>query len=183
MTGGVEAGPEEAGGLMSFLEHLDELRRRLIRSFAFVFVALVACWFVSDRLYGFLAVPIKNALAEARREQMPVLNPVGAALPLASLPEGTVSRYVFAEPVRLGGSIIPPGASALVRVARVGGRRVLLTEEPLIVGHLMLPRATTLPFDLDSARAAGDAGDDRLIVSTAMEPFSLYLKVSLYGAF
>ena len=168
---------------MSFLEHLDELRRRLVRSFAFVFVALVACWFVSDRLYAFLSVPIKTALAEARREQMPALSPEGGTLPLAWLPEGAVSRYVFAEPARLGGRVIPPGASTFVRVARVGGRRVLLTEEPLIVGDVMLPGGTALPFDLDAASAAGDAGDDRLIVSTAMEPFSLYLKVSLYGAF
>ncbi len=30
---------EELGGQMSFLEHLDELRRRLIRSFIFMFIA------------------------------------------------------------------------------------------------------------------------------------------------
>ena len=34
---------EELGGQMSFLEHLDELRRRLIRSFIFVFIAASAC--------------------------------------------------------------------------------------------------------------------------------------------
>jgi sec-independent protein translocase protein TatC len=44
---------------MSFFEHLDELRRRVIRPVAFLFVALVACWFVSERVYSFLAAPIK----------------------------------------------------------------------------------------------------------------------------
>jgi Sec-independent protein secretion pathway component TatC len=38
---------EELGGQMSFLEHLDELRRRLIRSLIFVFLAAVGCWFLS----------------------------------------------------------------------------------------------------------------------------------------
>jgi sec-independent protein translocase protein TatC len=183
MDGGVEAEQLEDGGRMSFFEHLDELRRRLIRSFAFVFVALVACWFVSDSIYGFLSVPIKTALADARREQMPALGLEGGALPLASLPEGTVSRYIFSESVRLDGRIIPQGASALARVALVGGRKVLLTEEPLIVGDAVLPKGAALPFDLDAGRGAGASADDRLIVSTAMEPFSLYLKVSLYGAF
>jgi Sec-independent protein secretion pathway component TatC len=116
-----EARPYEDGdgGRMSLLEHLDELRARLVRSAAFVCAALAACWFVSDRIYDFLAVPIKTALADVRHEQMPVLDLEVAVLPLASLPEGAVNRYVFAEPVRLGGLIVPPGASALARVSRV----------------------------------------------------------------
>jgi sec-independent protein translocase protein TatC len=179
----IETAQSEGGGRMSLFEHLDELRRRLIRSFVFVCAALVACWFVSDRIYGFLSVPITTALADARRAQMPELSFENGALPLASLPDGAVSRYVFAEPVRMGGLVIPPGASALARVARVEGRTTVLTEEPLIVGGTVLPKGTALPFDPDAARGAGDAADDRLIVSTAMEPFSLYLKVSLYGAF
>ncbi|HEX8281975.1 MAG TPA: twin-arginine translocase subunit TatC [Pyrinomonadaceae bacterium] len=148
----IEAAQSEDGGRMSLFEHLDELRRRLGRSFVFVCAAFVACWVVSDRIYNFLAVPITTALADARRAQMPAQGLEGGALPLASLPEGSVSRYVFAEPVRLAGLVVPPGASALARVARVGGRTTLLTEESLIVG-------------------------------TATEPFSLYLKVSLCGAF
>ncbi len=36
---GNESGEEELGGQMSFLEHLDELRKRLIRSIAFVFAS------------------------------------------------------------------------------------------------------------------------------------------------
>ena len=42
------ANEEELGGQMSFLEHLDELRRRLIRSFIFVFLAMTLWWSVSD---------------------------------------------------------------------------------------------------------------------------------------
>ncbi len=34
---------------MSFLEHLDELRSRLIRSLAFVFIAATLCWFHQPR--------------------------------------------------------------------------------------------------------------------------------------
>ena len=45
-----EAREEELGGQMSFLEHLDELRTRLIRSIIFLFLAALLCWFVADWL-------------------------------------------------------------------------------------------------------------------------------------
>ena len=60
---------EELGGQMSFLEHLDELRKRLIRSIVFVFIAAMLCWFVSDRIYNFLARPVQRALAEAQQHR------------------------------------------------------------------------------------------------------------------
>jgi len=63
---GNESGEEELGGQMSFLEHLDELRKRLIRSIVFVFVAAFLCWFVSAYIYNFLARPVVRALAEAQ---------------------------------------------------------------------------------------------------------------------
>jgi Sec-independent protein secretion pathway component TatC len=37
----------ELGGQMSILEHLDELRRRLVRSFVVVILAMTGSWFVS----------------------------------------------------------------------------------------------------------------------------------------
>ena len=68
---------EELGGQMSFLDHLDELRRRLIRSIVFVFVATSVCWFFSDRIYNFLAVPVERALAEAQRHEVPIAGMTG----------------------------------------------------------------------------------------------------------
>ena len=57
---------DDLGGQMSFLEHLDELRTRLIRSMAFVLIAAFACWFVSGYIYNFLERPVNRALAEAQ---------------------------------------------------------------------------------------------------------------------
>src|ERR687894_1934441 len=93
-----EEGDEpQLGAQMSFLEHLDELRRRLIRSFAFVFVALVACWFVSDHIYNFLSIPVRRALADAAQRPVPLQGLTGqeAILPLSALKEGEGGRYVF----------------------------------------------------------------------------------------
>jgi sec-independent protein translocase protein TatC len=49
---------------MSILEHLDELRSRLLKILAFFAVALAGCWFVSDRILEFLLVPIRRHLFE-----------------------------------------------------------------------------------------------------------------------
>ena len=46
---------EELGGQMSFLEHLDELRRRLIRSFVFILIATAGSYYFSGQIYAFLA--------------------------------------------------------------------------------------------------------------------------------
>jgi sec-independent protein translocase protein TatC len=185
LTDGVEEADFAPGAQMPFMAHLDELRRRIVRSVAFVFVALLACWFVSDHIYNFLAVPIQTALAEAQRRQLPVTGLAGAlpAVSLASLQEGAISKYTFAESIKLGQSIVPPGTTVAARVAQdASGRKVLLMDEPLIVGHSMLPIGTLLPLNFAAPPDEMTGLNDKLIVSTAMEPFSLYVKVSLYAA-
>ncbi len=142
---------EELGGQMSFLDHLDELRRRLIRSIVFVFIATSVCWFFSERIYRFLAVPVERAL--------------------------------FPEETKLGTSVIPVGASVTARVARdAQGQLGLFTDEPLYTGNTVIPTGVRLPVDFKSLPAAFSGINDKLIVTTALEPFSLYIKVSLYAA-
>ena len=176
---------EELGGQMSFLEHLDELRRRLIRSILFVFIAFVLCWFVSDYIYNFLAIPIRRALAEAQERQLPLGGLTGdeRILSLDALQEGDAGRYVFAEATKLGSSVIPAGTSVQARVARdAQGRIGLFTDEPIIAGPTVIPRGVRLPVEFNTRSDALPGIDDKLIVTTAMEPFSLYVKVSLYAA-
>ncbi|MCA1849800.1 MAG: twin-arginine translocase subunit TatC [Acidobacteria bacterium] len=176
---------EQLGGQMSFLEHLDELRRRLIRSIIFIFVALIFCWFLSDRIYNFLAVPVRRALADAQRRpvQLGGLTGQETILPLNSLKEGDTGRYVFAETTKLGASVIPAGASVLARIARDSQGQVgVFTDEPLYAGATVIPKGVRLPLDLGAKPDALAGIDDKLVVSTALEPFSLYLKVSLYAA-
>lgn len=45
---------------MSFLEHLDELRRRLIWSVVFVGAAFAGCWMFSGQLYDLASAPIRS---------------------------------------------------------------------------------------------------------------------------
>ena len=176
---------EELGGQMSFLDHLDELRRRLIRSVLFVFLAMTVCWFFSDRIYSFLAVPVERALAEAQRRQLPIAGLTGneAILGLGTLKENDIGRYVFPEETKLGTSVIPPGASVTARVARnANGQLGLFTDEALYAGNTVIPKGVRLPVDFDALPQASSGINDKLIVTSALEPFSLYIKVSLYAA-
>ena len=179
-----EDGPhdEQLGGQMSFLEHLDELRSRIIRSIAFIFVAFVACWFVSDYIYNFLAMPVQRALAEAQRRELPIGGLTGkeTILPLSALKEGDTGRFVFAETTKLGASVIPPGASVTARVSKdAQGRVGLFTDEALYAGNTVIPKGVRLPLDFNARPSALPGIEDRLIVTTVMEPFSLYAAIAL----
>lgn len=176
---------EELGGQMSFLEHLDELRRRLIRSFVFVFVASIGCWFVSGPIYNFLAAPVERALAEAQRRQVPIAGVTGteAIFGIGSLKENDTGRYVFPDETKLGNSLIPAGASVTAKVLKdAQGRLGLFTDEALYAGSSVIPKGVRLPTELDSPAQEFAGVNDKLIVTTALEPFSLYVKVALYGA-
>lgn len=63
--------PVEEGELsdrMSFLEHLDELRKRVIYSLVAVLIAFVLCFIFNVQIFSFIAQPIKQILPEGRKE-------------------------------------------------------------------------------------------------------------------
>jgi sec-independent protein translocase protein TatC len=52
----------EGAGKMSFLEHLDELRKRIIWSVASVFVGFVISFFFIDEIFNFIMRPLQRML-------------------------------------------------------------------------------------------------------------------------
>ncbi len=58
-SGSPEPEEEEVeSGKMTFLEHLDELRKRLVRIVAYLGIGFLACWYFSSRIYHFITLPI-----------------------------------------------------------------------------------------------------------------------------
>ena len=60
--------PEESGK-MSFLEHLDELRKRLVHVAAYLGIGFVVALFFSQKIYDFLAAPLIRSLP-AKQNQL-----------------------------------------------------------------------------------------------------------------
>lgn len=60
---------------MPFYAHFVELRSRLIKCIVAVFVGALVCFGFAAKLYGFLALPVYDALPESSRELV-FLNPV-----------------------------------------------------------------------------------------------------------
>jgi sec-independent protein translocase protein TatC len=59
--------PENESGKMSFLEHLDELRRRLVHIAIYIAVGFVACFYFAKPMYDFLSIPLTQFLPEGTK--------------------------------------------------------------------------------------------------------------------
>ena len=60
-------GSEQESGKMSFLEHLDELRKRLVHVAAILAIGFVVSWFFAKYIYDFLAIPMTQSLPEGTK--------------------------------------------------------------------------------------------------------------------
>ncbi|MCU1287863.1 MAG: Sec-independent protein translocase protein TatC [Acidobacteria bacterium] len=175
---------EDLGDQMSFLDHLDELRRRLVNSVVIIIITFSLCWFVSDKIYNFLSVPIRQALSEVERRELPVKGITGEekVLPVNSLKEGDTGRYVFDRSTKFGGSVVSPGTSVqAIASAESETGLGLYTNETIITNTAIIPKGVRLPVDLVSPNLNEPTEEERLIVTTAGESFTLYVTVSLYA--
>jgi sec-independent protein translocase protein TatC len=175
----------ETGGQMSFLEHLDELRKRLVNSVAFVVVAFILAWFVSGYVYDFLSIPIRRALSEASRRELPVNGMTGkeVILPLDQLKEGDAGRYIFDQQTNLGQAVMIAGSSVLARVARDGdGNLGLFTTEQVITNNAIVPPGVRLPVKFEGSAISQPNPEEKMVVTTTQELFTMYATVALYTA-
>src|SRR4029077_1808498 len=67
---------KESMQTMGFLDHLEELRKRIIYSIVAVAVGFVACWWKVEAIYDIMQRPIMDALkANGMSEKLVYLNP------------------------------------------------------------------------------------------------------------
>jgi sec-independent protein translocase protein TatC len=57
-----DLGDRELGGRMTFLEHLDELRRRIMYSVISILATFVLGWIFREQIFAFLSAPIKGVV-------------------------------------------------------------------------------------------------------------------------
>lgn len=163
-------------GQMSFLEHLDELRKRLVSSVIFVFLAFMFCWYFSGKIYNFLEVPVRRELAQAKQKR------IESGATFISLKEGDTARFVFNEKTNLGAVVVPVGASVEAKITSCEDTKLcVLTEEDMFIGSLVVPKGVKVA-EIVSGVSNSTNPDEQLIVTTAVESFTLYITVSLYAA-
>ncbi|HVG20489.1 MAG TPA: twin-arginine translocase subunit TatC [Blastocatellia bacterium] len=169
-------------GSMSFLDHLDELRVRLIRIAIFVVAAFVVCWIFSGRIYNFLQVPVQAAMLEAKRNSSVGLS--GAEITsLADYLDKEVT-FVFPTDTRIGNAVIPTGTTIPVRVESAPDSQIrLVTTIPYAINiDTVIKEGYVVPRELYLTSNVYLSPDNRLVVGTVQGAFNLYIKVSFYAA-
>jgi sec-independent protein translocase protein TatC len=58
---------ESESGKMSFLDHLDELRKRLVHVAIYLAVGFLASWYFAKPIYHFIALPITKSLPQGTK--------------------------------------------------------------------------------------------------------------------
>ncbi|MFN2500601.1 MAG: twin-arginine translocase subunit TatC [Pyrinomonadaceae bacterium] len=176
----------EPGGQMSFLEHLDELRKRLVKCMLIVIAAFVFCFYYSSYIYSFLETPVRRALSQAERVRLAVEGIIGTetVVSISQVQEGETGRFVIDRATEIGTAVLVPGTSIAATVTRdKDGRLGLFTTEPIFTNNAIIPTGVRLPLQyIDGAAKAQPNGDERMIVTTALEPFTLYMTVAFYAA-
>ena len=177
---------ETLSGEMSFMDHLDELRKRLVNSVVIIILAFIVCWFASGEIYNFLSIPVRKALSEAQRRIVSVekgLTGNEKIVPITELKEGESVSYVFDKATKIGVSVLSPGTTVQAIVAKDGdGNLGFFSNEPLTIGAAVIPKGVRLPGDFTVKELKEPSADENLIVTTLGGSFSLYVTVSLYAA-
>ncbi|MGH9754401.1 MAG: twin-arginine translocase subunit TatC [Blastocatellia bacterium] len=131
---------EQEGLQMSFLDHLDELRQRLIHSVIAIAVAFALCFTFSKHIFDFLAVPVKRELCKERRARQATYGQPT----LDSLKDGEFVQYSFAQETAVGGVPVPLGTTIRCKVVTAEGRKELVLAEAWTMGKSVLPAETPL---------------------------------------
>jgi sec-independent protein translocase protein TatC len=173
---GVEDESQEdlAEGEMSLLEHLEELRKRLVRCAIAIGIFFIVGWLFSGQIYHFIEKPVLQALIEAQSLKLAtVVHPTN----VYSLQEGDSVQLTFPVESTLGGISVPAGVTIPGLVKKESEKLVVVTAQKWVVGNAVIPAGTELPVQIE------DSGPhERLIIDTVTGAFSLYVRVALYAA-
>jgi sec-independent protein translocase protein TatC len=176
----------EPSGQMSFLEHLDELRSRLVRAVIILVLSFFVCYYFSGYIYEFLSIPIRRALSGAERRNLPVsgVTSTEKIRPINQLREGDSGRFVIDRDTNLGSTVLPAGTSVAAKVARDSNGKIgLFTAETIFTLNAIVPEGVRLPLEyIDDVAKVEQSRDSQMTVTTATEGFTLYVTVSLYAA-
>jgi sec-independent protein translocase protein TatC len=128
---------------MSFLEHLDELRKRLIYCAIAVGIAFFVGFGFSEQIYDFLSIPVKVEAKKARlaREEK-LLGPDTRRALTQNLKEGDTLQYTFALDAVIENVKVPAGTTIPVRIVNKNGKITAVMASNWILGKTVIPQGS-----------------------------------------
>jgi sec-independent protein translocase protein TatC len=169
---------------MSFLEHLDELRKRLIYCAIAVGIAFFVGFGFSEQIYDFLSIPVKVEAKKARlaREEK-LLGPDTRRALTQNLKEGDTLQYTFASDAVIEKVKVPAGTTIPVRIVNKNGKIIAVMASNWILGKTVIPQGREIIEVLgEAAVLPGFDIRDELVLTKVSGGFTLRMQVALYAA-
>jgi sec-independent protein translocase protein TatC len=170
---------QQEGLQMSFLDHLDELRKRLIQSVIAIAIAFSLCFAFSNYIFNFLSVPVIEQLQRTKRAQQakygqPDVN---------TLKEGETAQYTFVQDTSVSGVKVPLGATIRVKKVTKDGQPQLALELPWAIGKAIVPAETTIGSIMREGEKTlyFDDENSKLVLRGVTSSFMIYMQVALYA--
>ena len=169
---------------MSFLEHLDEFRKRLIYCVLAVGIAFFVGFGFSGQIYDFLSIPVKIEAKKARlaREEK-LLGPDTRRVLTQNLKEGDTLQYTFALDAVIENVKVPAGTTIPVRIVNKNGKITAVMASNWILGKTVIPQGREIIEVLgEAAVLPGFDIRDELVLTKVSGGFTLRMKVAIYAA-
>ena len=169
---------------MSFLEHLDELRKRLIYSAIAVGIAFFVGFGLSKQIYDFLSIPVKIEAKKARlaREEK-LLGPDTRLALTQNLKEGDTLQYTFALDAVIENVKVPAGTTIPVRIVNKNGKMMAVMASNWLLGKTVIPQGREITEVLGKAAVLpGFDIRDELVLTKVSGGFALHMQVAIYAA-
>lgn len=165
---------------MSFLDHLDELRRRLIYSAFAITIAFGISFAFSDYIYKFLAKPVMEQSRKARLEYEKATS--GGKKNLSELKEGAQIQYTFPTEAAVNGVKLAAGTTIPAKIIRGSdGNLTAVTAQPWVVGKSIIQQDTVISGVFGESDLPGTYADvDKPVIRNVQGAFTLYMTVALY---
>jgi sec-independent protein translocase protein TatC len=138
-----------------------------------IVVAFALCFTFSDRIFNFLAVPVKAEMCKAQQAKQAYYGQPK----LDSLKDGQIIQYLFAQQTAIENVPIPLGTTIRCKVVTTDSKKALVLAETWIVGKNTIAAETPLNSVVNAKSLVG-CGE--LILLGVASGFTLYMRVALY---
>jgi sec-independent protein translocase protein TatC len=164
---------EQEGLQMSFLDHLDELRKRLMYSVTAIAIAFAICFYFSTYIYNFLAVPVQEQTQKAQLRQIAAVQKMN----LDQFTDNVPTFFSIPANIIINNATISAGTTILVKKVTKDNEPMLVLVQPWYLAGQMIAPDTPINDILRGSSVSGN----KLVLTTLTGSFTIYMVVALYA--